>query len=407
MNLADMEARYFFHTYKRLNIEIDKGEGPYLIAKDGRRYLDLFGGIAVNALGYNHPAVNEAIMRQVERYIHVSNIFYQDTQLELAELLLRASRMAKIFFTNSGTEAMEGAIKLCRKWGKPQDKVDIFGLTDSFHGRSLGALSITGREKYREGFEPFLPNTHLLKFNDAAQLERSVGLKTLAVVLEFIQGEGGINLVSPEYAEKLSELRSRFGFLVIADEIQSGIGRTGKMFAFEHLGFHPDIIVVAKAIGGGLPLGAILGSEKVAETFTPGTHGTTFGGNPVACAAGLATVREILENGVMENAAHVGAHLMQRLEQLQASFPDKISEARGKGLMAGLELSFDGTSLVDRLVERGVLLNLTNSKVLRWLPPLNIRKEHINIGVEEVKSALGEMSNVQSMKTFSPVAVKP
>ena len=407
MNLADMEARYFFHTYKRLNIEIDKGEGPYLIAKDGRRYLDLFGGIAVNALGYNHPAVNEAIMRQVERYIHVSNIFYQDTQLELAELLLRASRMAKIFFTNSGTEAMEGAIKLCRKWGKPQDKVDIFGLTDSFHGRSLGALSITGREKYREGFEPFLPNTHLLKFNDAAQLERSVGLKTLAVVLEFIQGEGGINLVSPEYAEKLSELRSRFGFLVIADEIQSGIGRTGKMFAFEHLGFHPDIIVVAKAIDGGLPLGAILGSEKVAETFTPGTHGTTFGGNPVACAAGLATVREILENGVMENAAHVGAHLMQRLEQLQASFPDKISEVRGKGLMAGLELSFDGTSLVDRLVERGVLLNLTNSKVLRWLPPLNIRKEHINIGVEEVKSALGEMSNVQSMKTFSPVAVKP
>jgi predicted acetylornithine/succinylornithine family transaminase len=356
----------------------------------------------VNALGYNHPAVNAAIMQQVDRYIHVSNIFYQDAQVELAELMLRASRMARIFFTNSGTEAMEAAIKVCRKWGKPRDKVDIFGLTDSFHGRSLGALSITGREKYREGFEPFLPNTHLLKFNDVAQLEHAVNGKTLAVVLEFIQGEGGINLVSPEYVERLNQLRSHFGFLVIADEIQSGMGRTGKMFAFEHFGFTPDIIVVAKAIGGGLPLGALMGNEQVSEVFTPGTHGTTFGGNPVACAAGLATVREILEHGVMNNAAEMGNHLMQRLEELHAKFPDNIAEVRGRGLMVGLELKFDGTDLVDHLVDRGVLLNVTNSRVLRWLPPLNIRQEQLDAGVEAVKSAIGEMSNVQSTKAFVP-----
>lgn len=406
MNLIEKEARYFFHTYKRLNIEIDRGEGPYLIAKDGTRYLDLFGGIAVNALGYNHPAVNAAIMRQMERYIHVSNIFYQDTQIELAELLLNASRMSRIFFTNSGSEAMEGAIKLSRKWGKPLDKVDIYGLTDSFHGRTLGSLSITGREKYREGFEPFLPHTHLLKFNDVAALEKNVNAKTLAVVLEFIQGEGGINIVSTEYVEVLKKLRSQFGFLVIADEIQSGIGRTGKLFAFEHFNFDPDIVVVAKAIGGGLPLGAMLGNEKLAEVLTPGTHGTTFGGNPVACAAGLATVREILDGGVMENAARMGVHLMDTLGQLRDSLPHQIAEVRGKGLMVGLDLRFDGTDLVSTLTERGVLLNVTNTTVLRWLPPLSIRKEQIDFGVDAVKSALHEMSNVQKPNAFAAVSAK-
>jgi acetylornithine/N-succinyldiaminopimelate aminotransferase len=391
MNIVEREAQYFFHTYKRLKIEIDRGEGPYLIAKDGRRYLDMFGGIAVNALGYNHAKVNAAIMEQVHRYVHVSNTFYQDPQIALAELLLKASGMSRIFLTNSGTEAMEGALKLSRKWGNPLGKVNIFGLSDSFHGRTLGSLSITGREKYREGFEPFLPNASILKFNDIPDLENNVNEKTLAVVLEFIQGEGGINLVSTEYAQSLEQLRSKYGFLVIADEIQSGMGRTGKLFAYEHFSIQPDIVVVAKAIGGGLPLGAFLGVGKLAEVFAPGMHGTTFGGNPVACAAGLATIHEILNEGIMENAARMGGHLMSMLEQTKTSFPELVAHVRGKGLMVGLELRFDGTELVNTLLSKGVLLNLTNSTVLRWLPPLNIRKEHLDTAIDVVGSTFMEM----------------
>ncbi len=391
MNVVERESEHFFHTYKRLKIEIERGEGPYLIAKDGTRYLDMFGGIAVNALGYNHAKVNAAILDQVHRYVHVSNTFYQDTQIELAELLLKASGLSRIFLTNSGTEAMEGALKLSRQWGNPLGKVNIFGLTGSFHGRTLGSLSITGREKYREGFGPFLPNTGLLKFNDVAALEENVNEKTLAVALECIQGEGGINLVSAEYVEKLQQLRSRYGFLIIADEIQSGVGRTGKLFAFEHFNFDPDIIVVAKAIGGGLPLGAFLGVKKLAEVFTPGMHGTTFGGNPVACAAGLATVREILEGGFIENAALMGKHLTSRLEQMKVKLPDLITEIRGKGLMMGMELTFDGTDLVNTLLERGILLNLTNTNVLRWLPPLNVTLGQLDIAIDAVLSGLLEI----------------
>ena len=406
MSTVEKEARYFFHTYKRLKLEIDRGEGSYLIAKDGTRYLDMFGGIAVNALGYNHTKVNAAIMNQVQRYLHVSNMFYQDAQIELGELMLRASGFSRIFLTNSGTEAMEGALKLARKWGRPQGKVNIFGLTDSFHGRTFGSMSITGREKYREGYEPFLPNTSILKFNDSDELEKSINEDTLAVVLEFIQGEGGINLVSAEYVEKLKHLRTKYGFLVIADEIQSGIGRTGKLFAFNHFDFEPDVVVVAKAIGGGLPLGAFLGNERVADVFAPGTHGTTFGGNPVACAAGLATVHEILHGGVMENAATVGFHLISRLEQLRDSMPDSIADVRGKGMMVGLDLRFDGTEVINRLMEKKVLLNLTNTTVIRWLPPLNTGQEEIDIAVQRVASTLAEMRDLKR-EAATPVLERP
>jgi acetylornithine/N-succinyldiaminopimelate aminotransferase len=390
MNIAEIEASHFFQTYKRLKIEIDRGEGPYLIAKDGSRYLDMFGGIAVNALGYNHPKVNSAIDAQVRRYLHVSNLFYQDTQIELAQLLLKASGFSKLFFTNSGTEAIEGALKLARKWGKPQGKENIFGLTDSFHGRTFGSMSITGREKYREGYEPFLPETSILKFNDVDDLEKNINTKTLAVVLEFIQGEGGIKLVTPQYIELLERLRSKFGFIVIADEIQSGLGRTGKLFAFQHFNFEPDIVVVAKAIGGGLPLGAFIGKERLSGVFTPGVHGTTFGGNPVACAAGLATVGEILHGGVMQNVVETGSYLFGKLEQLKMQFPDCVLEVRGKGLMVGLELKFDGAEFIERMMARHVLLNLTNSTVVRWLPPLNIGKSHIDEAVHAVATALAE-----------------
>jgi predicted acetylornithine/succinylornithine family transaminase len=388
MNPAEKDAHYFFNTYKRLPLEIDHGQGSYLYTKDGRKYLDMFAGIAVNALGHNHPAVTSAIERQMKRYIHLSNMFHQDSQVALAELLLAASGFDKVFFTNSGTEAMEAAIKVARRWGKERGKADIIGLSDSFHGRSMGALSITGRDKYRDGYEPFLPNTSILKFNDVGELTRTVNVKTLAVVLEFIQGEGGINLVTREYVQALKSLRDRYGFLIIADEIQSGIGRTGKFFSFEHFGIAPDLVVAAKAVGGGLPLGALLGAKGVSGVLTSGSHGTTFGGNPVACAAGVATLHEVLENGVMENARTVGKYLMDRLNQLQHAFPRLVKDVRGIGLMVGLELQMDGARILDALLENGVLLNLTNNSVLRWVPPLNVSKEEIDEAIEKLRGVL-------------------
>jgi acetylornithine/succinyldiaminopimelate/putrescine aminotransferase len=289
---------------------------------------------------------------------------------------------------------MEGALKLARKWGGQAGKSEIIGLSDSFHGRTLGSLSITGREKYREGFGPFLPGTSLLKLNDTAELIKIAGATTLAVVLECIQGEGGINLLSAEYVEALNTLRARHGFLIIADEIQSGIGRTGKLFSFEHFGLKPDIVVVAKAIGGGLPLGAFMGTQKLADVFSPGAHGSTFGGNPVACAAGIATVREILEGGVMQNAAAMGDYLLGRLEQLRTSHPDLVADIRGKGLMVGLELKFDGAGIIESLLQKKILLNLTNTTVVRWLPPLNIQREQIDHAIEAVGECLREKEEI-------------
>jgi acetylornithine aminotransferase len=292
--LFQKEEKFFFHTYKRLSLDIERGEGCYLYAKDGKRYLDFFGGLAVNALGYNHPRINKAIQDQIQRYIHLSNFYVQEPQVRLAEQLISITGFKRIFFSNSGTEAIEGAMKLARKWGKKNGKTHLLGLSNSFHGRTMGALSLTERQKYREGYEPFLPDISHVKYNDVQELKSAVNDQTLGVVLEFIQGEGGIFVVSQEFAAALNELREKFGFLIIADEIQSGMGRTGKFMAFEHFGVRPDIVVIAKAIGGGLPLGAFLGNERVADVLTYGAHGTTFGGNPVACAAWLAVLEEVI-----------------------------------------------------------------------------------------------------------------
>ncbi len=388
MTTQEPESTLFFNTYKRLPLDIDRGDGVYLIARNGERYLDMFAGIAVNALGYNHPGVNAAITRQLGHYLHLSNMFSQEAQISLADRLIKESGYARIFFTNSGTEAMEGSLKLARRWGRSRGKTDIFGLSNSFHGRTFGSMSVTGRDKYREGYEPFLPNTRILGFNNVEDLRRNVNASTLAVVLEFIQGEGGIHLVSADYAAALAELRNTFGFLIIADEIQSGIGRTGKFFGFNHFPIIPDVVVLAKAIGGGLPLGAFLGSERVADVFTPGSHGTTFGGNPVACAAGLATLQEILDNGVQENAGAVGTYLKNRFEELQQRFPGYIAEVRGKGLMLGVDLTFDGSGIVEQLLQARVLVNLTSGTVLRWLPPLILKKSEADAAVAALTDVL-------------------
>lgn len=383
-----LEEKLFFRTYKRLSLDIERAEGVYLYARDGKRYLDFFGGLAVNALGYNHPRVNETIFNQVRKYIHLSNFYVQEPQVRLAEKLLSATGFQRIFFSNSGTEAIEGSIKLARKWGAKNGKSHLLGLSNSFHGRTMGALSLTERQKYREGYEPFLPNVSHVGYNDVDQLKASVNEQTLGIVLEFIQGEGGIFVTSPAFVEALKELRDKFGLLIIADEIQSGIGRTGKFFAFEHFGLRPDIVVVAKAIGGGLPLGAFLGNERVAEVLTYGSHGTTFGGNPVACAAGIAVLEEVLQNGLMKKAGEMGEYLKAEFLKLQSTFPKLIREVRGIGCMLGIELTREGQPVVDELQNRGYLVNCTHNTVLRFLPPFIVSREECKTLVQTLHDVL-------------------
>jgi acetylornithine/N-succinyldiaminopimelate aminotransferase len=374
-SIFEKESKYFFHTFHRLPLEIDRGEGVYLYAKDGKRYLDFFGGLAVNALGYNHPRITEAIEKQIHRYIHLSNYYAQDTVVELAERIITASGFKRIFFSNSGTESVEGAIKIARKWGKGQGKTHLLNMSNSFHGRTMGALSLTERPAYREGYDPFLPNTDFIEFNNVEDLQAKVNGQTLAIILEFIQGEGGINVLSKEFVQELKILHERYGFLLIADEIQAGVGRTGKYFGFMHYTIQPDIVVIAKAIGGGLPLGAILGNEKVADVLTYGTHGSTFGGNPVACAAGCAVMEEIVDKGLMKQAGIIGEYIKSKARELQMQFPEIVKEVRGYGCMLGIELHRNGQPVVDELLNRGILINCTNTTVLRLLPPYLMTEE--------------------------------
>jgi acetylornithine aminotransferase len=386
--LAERESQYFFHTYKRLALEIDRGEGVYLVGKDGTRYLDFFGGLAVNSLGYNQARVNEAIKQQVDKYIHLSNFFLQEPQVKLAEKLIGVTGYRRVFFSNSGTEAIEGALKLARKWAKGSQRRMFYGLSNAFHGRTMGALSLMDKAKYRDDYAPFVPNFGSLEFNNVDQLRATVNEQTLAIFLECIQGEGGIFVASHDFVQELNKLREKFGFLIIADEIQSGIGRTGKFFGFEHLGLRPDIVVLAKALGGGLPLGAILGGDRVAESFTPGVHGTTFGGNPVACAAGVVVLEEIVDRGLMKHAAEVGEFMKSEARKLQSELPQKISDVRGYGCMIGIELSEPGQPVADELQKRGILVNCTHETVLRLLPPLIIQREHCDIFFRELRSIL-------------------
>jgi predicted acetylornithine/succinylornithine family transaminase len=390
--MHDREAATFFHTYKRLPLEVERGEGVYLFTRDGKRYLDMFAGLAVNALGYAHPRILEAIRSQASRYTHLSNYFLQESQIRLAELLTTLSGYPRVFFSNSGTEAIEGAIKIARKWGSTRGKNEILSLSNSFHGRTMGALSLMDRPKYRDGFGPFLDGCRVLPFNDPEALRKSVSPKTAAVILEFIQGEGGIRPVSAEFARTIEELHRKSGFLLIADEIQSGAGRTGKFFGFQHYTVSPDVVTLAKPIGGGLPLGAILATKDVASVLEPGMHGTTFGGNPVACAAGVAVLEEIVEKNLTGRAAVLGERLRDGLMGLAKDFPVLIKEVRGFGLMAGAELDRSGDGITDAMREKGILINCTDTTVLRFLPPLIIEPPHVD---ETITTLRGILSNVK------------
>ncbi|MBN8569879.1 MAG: aminotransferase class III-fold pyridoxal phosphate-dependent enzyme [Ignavibacteria bacterium] len=387
MNLTEKESKYFFQTYKRLPLIVEKGEGVFLHTDKGI-FLDMFGGLAVNVLGYNNPKVNEAIVSQIYNYNHLSNNFYQETQINFAEKLLTLSGFERIFLASTGTEAMEGAIKLVRKYFHSDKKTELISFKGGFHGRTYGSLSLTTKEKYRKGFEPLLPNVHQLLYNSLHDLKNTVNENTAAVFLEFIQGEGGIYVADCVFIDTLNELKEKYGFLIIADCIQCGAGRTGKFLSIQHYKADVDICVTAKGIGGGLPVAALMAKEYLNDCFKMGEHGTTFGGNPVACAAGIATLEEI-ESYAMRNAEVVGAYLKNEIINLQKKYPDKIKEVRGMGLMLGIELGdIVSAKVVENLFERKVLVNLTNDNCIRLLPPLILSQEEADIFLKAFEESL-------------------
>lgn len=384
---SDLEQQDFFHTYKRLPIVIERGEGCYLYAASGEKILDMFGGLAVNVLGYSHPAINSAIEEQIKKYIHISNIFYQEKQIALADKILQLSGFKKVFFSNSGTESTEAAIKAVRKYFLGTEKKTLVSFSGSFHGRTMGALSLTARKKYRDQFAPLLPDVRHLEFNSIKDLNENIDESTAAIFIECIQGESGINIVSQEFIDVINVLKQRYGFIVVADEIQSGVGRTGRLHGYEHFGLDADIVVLAKGIGGGLPLGAILGNERVENVFTYGEHGSTFGGNPVAAACGYAIFSEF-ENGLIFKIIAAGEYLTGKLNELKDKHNEKIIQVRGKGLMIGVEMHFPAQVIVDKLMQEGVLVNCTNENVIRLLPPYIITEEDINLFIEKFDKVL-------------------
>lgn len=375
-NVLQRNKDLFLSTYKRIPIEIVYGDGVHLFDKSGERYLDMFSGLGVNALGYSFPKIVEVVSRQIGKFGHLSNNYLSDIQIEFTEKLLLYSGMSKAFLTNSGAEAIEGAVKLIRLKYGPDKK--IFSLSKSFHGRTYAAMTLTGNSKYKSGFEPLVNNIEQIDFNDVADLRNKISENTCAIFLEFLQGEGGINEVSLDFVNTLSDLKNKFDFLVVSDGIQCGTGRTGKPYSHSHYNIEPDIIVTAKAIGGGLPLGAILVKEELADIFPLGKHGSTFGGNPVCCAAGKVVLEEVYENGLMDYANDTGIYFKSQLENMKTRYSDSICEVRGRGLMIGVELKYAGVKLVEDLFRGKILSNCTAENVIRILPPLIINKNEID-----------------------------
>jgi acetylornithine/N-succinyldiaminopimelate aminotransferase len=372
--------KYIMKTYGRYPIVPVRGEGCRLWDADGKEYLDFLGGVAVNNLGHCHPKVVAALQKQAAELIHCSNYYQIPQQIELAELLCNHSFADKAFFCNSGAEANEAAIKLARKYSRDTfgpERYEIITAADSFHGRTMATVSATGQEKVQRFFDPLLHGFKHVPFNDVAALEAAVTSTTCAVMLEPIQGEGGVNMPSPGYFQAVREICDRHGLLLIFDEVQVGMGRTGTLFAYEHFGVTPDIMTLAKALAGGAPIGTMLAKDKFATAFVPGTHGSTFGGNPLVCAAAIATVRTILEDGLLNRCEEIGEYLTGELETLGKKYPF-VKEVRGVGLMIGMSLSIPGAEIVKKGHERGVLLNVTHDTVLRFVPPLIVTRQEID-----------------------------
>ena len=368
------------NTYKRLPVVFTRGQGCTLWDADGKSYLDFLAGIAVCNLGHAHPGVAAALSRQAETLVHVSNLFYTVPQTELAAWLVDHSFANRAFFCNSGAEANEAAIKLARKYFKDRgepDRYRIISMIQSFHGRTFGTLSATGQDKIKQGFSPILEGFDFVPFNDIEAIHKLISSNTCAILMETIQGEGGIRAADTEYLHQVRQLCSETGTLLIFDEIQTGIGRTGKLFAHEHFGVEPDIMTLAKALANGLPIGAMLARESVAEAFVPGSHATTFGGTPLVTAAALCTLKTLESENIIEHCLEVGEYFKTRLKALQVRHP-VVQEVRGTGLLLGMELSTDGLPLVQACLDKGFVINCVQGNILRFVPPLIIQKSEID-----------------------------
>jgi len=379
-------------TYRRFPIVLTKGKGVRVWDSNGKEYLDFVAGIAVCSLGHSHPVVVEAIKRQVETLMHVSNLYYIEPQINFARRLVENSFADKVFFCNSGAEANEGAIKLARKYAfenMAPGCCELITMNDSFHGRTLATITATGQKKFQVGFEPLPEGFKYVPYNDLEALAAAVTDRTCGVLLEPIQGEGGIRIPDDDYLRKVRALCDDTGILMILDEVQVGMGRTGRLFACEHDGVKPDIMTLAKALGNGFPMGAVLATDRVASAFVPGSHASTFGGNPLAMAAGLAVLETMLKDGFLENCRRLGKYFLESLENLKIKYPF-VEEVRGRGLILGMELTFEGADIVRSCMEKGLLINCTNGNVLRFVPPLIITESDVDKAVEILDGAMGE-----------------
>ena len=405
------EARYLMNTYRRPPVVFTHGRGCRLFDFQGREYLDFLGGIAVNALGHAHPRLVRVIKREASRAIHVSNLFHNPYQAPLARRLAEWSGLDRVFFTNSGTEAIDGALKLARAYAKSQNsgakKTRILALENSFHGRTFGALSITHPAKYRESFEPLVPGVEFVRLNDLADLEAKFDNSVCALVVETIQGEGGIFPISDAFWQRARALATQHDAALIADEIQCGLGRTGRYFAYQKFASKPDILTVAKQLAGGLPLGAIIANEQFASAFLPGMHGTTFGGGPLICATALEFLTVVEEAKLLAKIRERSAELRRGLEKLATRF-DFIREVRGEGLILGIDLAIDGSEIVSQALRDGLVINCTHEHILRLLPPFIIRGKDVAEFLAKFEKTLKRTSKLgASTKTKAETPAQP
>lgn len=395
--IAEVEKRALIPTYDRLPILAVRGEGCYLYDDRGKKYLDFLGGLAVNALGYAHPEILAVLRDESESLLHVSNLLYHPYQAPLAEKLARLAGLDRVFFANTGTEAIEGAIKLARAYARqrhpaePCARVEILAVENSFHGRTLGALAATWPEKYRKPFEPLLPGVKFVRLNDAAHLRQSFTPRVAAVLVEVIQGEGGVVELQENFLKLADELCRAHDALLVCDEIQCGLGRTGRWFAFQKHGLKPDVVVVAKPLAAGLPLAALIAREEASAAFSPGMHGSTFGGGPLQCRLALKVLEILARPGFLEHVCEVGAYFRAQLEKLRDGLP-LIREVRGQGLMVAAELAVPGKSVVRQALEAGFLMNCTQETVLRFLPPLIIERRHVDDLIAALRPILAGLS---------------
>jgi len=370
----------YLPVFARYNIVLDHGDGPYVYDTKGKKYIDFLAGIAVNVVGHNYKPLVDAVSQQASKMIHCSNLYYTEVQVEAAEKLKKLSGMDKVFFGNSGAEANEGAIKLARKYATNIDpeKIQIISALHSFHGRTLATLTATGQDHYHHGFGPLPAGFDYVPYNDIQALEAKMSDKTCAVMLEAIQGEGGVHVPDPDYLPKVRALCDKYNAVLIFDEVQCGMGRTGTFFGCQQFGVKPDIVTLAKGLAGGVPIGAFMATDKVANAFHAGDHGSTFGGNPLACAAACVVLDALIDGNLMENAKEIGAYLQSKFEEYKAKYPNLIKEVRGRGLILGMELTRPGREIANECLDYGAIINCTAGNVLRFVPPLNITKAHVD-----------------------------